>query len=116
MRRSLLCVCAAGLVALLGAFAHSEEPLKVSVCQLKTDPGSYNHKLVEVEGFVSHGFEDFSLFNPTCPHWRDIWLEFGGTEKSDTVYCCGPTAGKARPKELEVEGISVPLVDDDLFK
>jgi len=117
VRRSLLCVCAAGLFVLFGAVARAEEPITVTVCQLKADPGSFNHKLVEVEGFVSHGFEDFSLFDPTCPPTaQDIWLEYGGTQKSDTTYCCGPTAGKTRPKELRVEGIPVPLVDNDLFK
>jgi hypothetical protein len=65
---------------------------------------------------VAHGFEDFSLFDPACPDWPPAWLEYGGTQKSDTTYCCGPTAGATRPKELTVEGIPAPLVDDDLFK
>jgi hypothetical protein len=96
--------------------ARAEEPVKVSVCQLQADPAAYSHKLVEVEGFVSHDFEDFSLFEPGCGDLMGIWLEYGGTAKSDTTYCCGPTAGKTRPNELEVEGIPISLVDDDSFK
>jgi hypothetical protein len=69
-----------------------------------------------LEAFVSWGFEDFTLFDPTCYIYPEIWLEYGGTVKSDTVYCCGPTAGKSRPKELEVDGVSIPLIEDDVFK
>jgi len=94
----------------------SEEPQKVTVCQLKSDPTSFNHKLVEVEAFVSHDFEDFTLFDPACHAWPAVWLEYGGKAKSDTTYCCGPTAGRNRPQELTVEGIPIPLVEDDHFK
>jgi len=117
MRRFWLLACCAAFLAASAVLSCAEEPQKVSVCQLKADPAAYNHKLVEVEGFVSHGFEDFELFDPLCPpSAQDIWLEYGGTQKSDTIYCCGPTAGTSRPKELSVEGISIPLVDDEQFK
>jgi hypothetical protein len=82
-------------------------------------PGSraaYNHKLVEVIGFVSHDFEDFSLFDPGCGSWFDVWLEYGGTLKSDTVYCCGDTAGKQRKQALVIEDVPIPLVEDDTFR
>src|SRR5690349_21370295 len=37
-----------------------EATVKASVCQLKTDPNAYEHKLVEVTGFVmTGGREDF---------------------------------------------------------
>jgi hypothetical protein len=90
--------------------------VKASVCQIKGDPAAYNHKLIEFEAFVSHDFEDFSLFDPACPDWPAIWLEYGGKQKSDTTYCCGQTAGTTRSKELTIEGIPVPLADDDSFK
>lgn len=57
--------------------ALGEEPQKVALCQLVADPGTYNHKLVEVEGFISSGFEDFTLFDPSCSSTMDIWLEYG---------------------------------------
>jgi hypothetical protein len=116
MRRFWLLASCATLSFCLSTLSRAEEPLKVSVCELQTDPSSYNHKLVEVEGFVSHGFEDFSLFDPGCADSMGIWLEYGGTRKSNTVYCCGPTAGTSRKEELKIEGIPVPLVDDDQFK
>ncbi len=92
-----------------------EEPQKVSACQLKSDPPAYNHKLIEVEAFVSHDFEDFTLFDPACPDWPAVRLEYGGKVKSDTTYCCGPTAGKTRPQELTVEDIPIPLVENGQF-
>jgi len=36
------------------------------VCQLLADPAAYNHKLVEVTGVASKGFEDFTLSEPGC--------------------------------------------------
>jgi len=95
---------------------YCEEPLSVTVCQLKNDPPAFNHKLVEVSGFVSHAFEDFSLFDPMCPSWPGIWLEYGGESKSGTMYCCGVTADRHRPKELVIEDIAIPLVINEQFK
>ena len=94
----------------------TDGPLKISLCKLRSDPKAYNHKLIEVTGFVSHGFEDFTLFDPNCESWPEVWLEYGGTAKSGTMYCCGVTAERTRPQSLVVEGISVELVQDDRFK
>lgn len=91
-------------------------PLKISLCQLKSDPPAYNHKLVELTGFVSHGFEDFHIFDPACDSFPDPWLEYGGTRASGTIYCCGATAERSRPKPLVVEGITVDLVEDARLK
>jgi hypothetical protein len=73
-----------------------EQPEKVTVCQLKNAPPAYNHKLIEVTAFVSHDFEDFTVFDPACPSWPDVWLEYGGTSKSGTMYCCGVTDDRLR--------------------
>lgn len=99
-----------------GVAAAEEQPATVTICQLKSDPAAYNHKLVEVTGFVSHAFEDFTVFDPTCASWPGVWLEYGGKAKSGTMYCCGVTADRHRPKELKVEDISIPLIDNDQFR
>ena len=96
--------------------AEPQGPEKVSVCQLKSDPAKYNHKLVEVTGFISHGFEDFGLFEPTCESKGSIWLDYGGTKASNTMYCCDVTPGHTRPQVATVENISIPLIDNDRFK
>lgn len=94
-----------------------QTPEKVTVCQLREDPAAFNHKLIEVTGFVSHGFEDFGLFDPTCrSRGSGIWLEYGGTASSNTMYCCGVTPSNTRPKTLVVEKIPVPLLDDEKFR
>jgi len=89
-----------------------DERLKVSVCQLKNDPAAYNHKLVEVTGFISHGFEDFGISDPACLSWPDVWLEYGGSKASDTMYCCGVVPSHTRPTPLVIDNIQVDLVAD----
>jgi hypothetical protein len=116
MRRFWIIIIVLAFGACLAATGRSQEPMKITVCQLISDPPAYNHMLVEVEAFVSHDFEDFSLLDPTCHAWPWVWLEYGGKSKSDTMYCCGPTAGKSRPHELKVEDIEIPLVENDQFR
>jgi hypothetical protein len=105
-----------GIALCAAAPAWCENPTDVTVCQLKADPPTYNHKLVRVTGFVSHAFEDFTLFDPKCPSWPRVWLEYGGQSKSGTTYCCGASGERSRPKELVVEDIPIPLVADEPFK
>lgn len=95
------------LLNIVGLAFSQEQPTNVTVCQLKSDPPAYNHKLVEVTGFVSHDFEDFTLFDPTCPSWPAVWLECGGKAKSGTMYCCGVTADRNRPQQMVVENIPI---------
>src|SRR5271163_1441746 len=108
-------VVISGLLIYFSATSRCEEPVRVAVCDLKANPAEYNHKLIEVTGFASHGFEDFGLFDPSCPSWPYVWLEYGGTKKSGTMYCCGVSADRSRPKELAVEGIEVSLTTDAPF-
>jgi len=83
---------------------------------LQSDPAAYNRKVVEVTAFASHGFENFTLFDPSCSPSRAVWLEYGGVVASGTVYCCGVTADRRRPKQLVVEDQTIPLVDDARFR
>ena len=99
--------------------AHSEVPVRVTACQLLADPGHYNHALVEVAGDVGHGFEDFTLTSGDCAdmnHGMGVWLEYGGRKASGTMYCCGVTRNRSRPKALIVEGVATQLEDDQVFK
>ena len=97
-------------------FQPSDKPLRVSPCELKNDPGAYNHKLIEVTGFITHGFENFTIFDPECKSWPSVWLEYGGTAASGTMYCCGVTTQRVRPEPLIVENIPITLVDDERFR
>jgi hypothetical protein len=113
MTKRAVCI----LLFVIAAFTASncEEVSKVSLCQIKSDPAAFNHKLVEVTGFVSHDFEDFTVFDPTCDSWQDIWLEYGGKAASGTTYCCGGTTSRKRSQELVVENIQIPLVKNQPF-
>jgi hypothetical protein len=96
------------------AVGRAEDPERVTTCQLAKEPAVYNHKLIEVTGLVSHGFEDFTLFDPECSSPLHVWLEYGGRVRSGTVYCCPENSGKrSRRKPLVVEGIPAPLVRDE---
>lgn len=92
-----------------------ETPQAVTPCALEADPAAYNQKLIEVTAFVSHGFENFSLSHPGCTPSSEVWLEYGGRTTSGTVYCCGVGPDRSRPVPLTVEGLTVPLVQDQAF-
>lgn len=114
MAKRGLCVSLFIIAAVV--LGRGQEPVKTTVCEVKSDPAAFNHKLVEVTGFVSHDFEDFTLFDPTCDSWPAIWLEYGGTSKSGTMYCCGVTNDRHRPQQLLVENIPIPLVTNEQFR
>lgn len=113
--------CVPFLVFVLSAplFAQQvEQPIKTTLCEIKKDPMAFNRKLVEVSGYGSHGFEDSMFEDPTCFEGAGrlgIWMEYGGTASTDTMYCCGFSPSN-RKAQLVVQGVSVPLAEDDQFR
>jgi hypothetical protein len=87
----------------------------VSVCDLKNEPAKYNHSVVKVSGYFSRGFEDSTLYDPTCKSRQSIWVELGGKRSIGVMYCCGFTPRRTREEELKVEGIKLPLTEDANF-
>ena len=114
-RRIVLVFASCACLAASGA-GHTEEPSKIAVCELLQDPGSYNHKLIEISGTVSRGFEDFTLSDPTCHNRNMIWLELGGMRGSRVMYCCGVSTDPRRANSLKVEGIETTIVEDELLE
>ncbi len=96
------------------------EPRTVTYCELAKDPAAFNHELIRITGFVTHGFEDFQLAEPVCPplaHEFSLWLMYGGKVESGTIYCCpGEGDERTRRKTLRIEGIEVPLATDAVFR
>lgn len=93
-------------------------PREVTYCELSKDPAAYNRELVRLTSFVTHGFEDFHLVEPTC-HTQgfSVWVMYGGRAQSDTAYCCpGETGSKTRPESLTIENVQIPLVEDSMFQ
>ncbi len=88
---------------------------ETSVCELKNDPAKFNHSIVKVSGYFSRGFEDSSLYDPSCKARQWIWVELGGKKSIGVMYCCGFTPKRTREEELEVEGIKLPLTEDANF-
>ena len=97
MRTTLL--CALTTVILLSASwpAGAEDAIPVSLCELLADPAAYNHKLVEISGRVSRGFEDFTLSDEVCHGGNPIWLEMGGAKGAEVMYCCDVPMDPERP-------------------
>ena len=83
---------------------------------LNFNSATYNHRLVEVTAFVSHGFEDFTLYEFDCHSLEAVWLEYGGRLNSGTIYCCGGTSNRQRRKPLKIEGLTIPLTEDEHFR
>lgn len=114
--------CCFLVLTCLGFFpapAHGEEPVPVTVCQLLADPPHYNHILVEITGDISHGFEDFTLSDGHCDHSNltpSVWLEYGGTVGSGTIYACSMGGERKRPSTLVVDGIATYIKEDALFQ
>jgi hypothetical protein len=96
-----------------------EKPLVVSLCEVKAHPENFLRKLVEVTATASHGFEDSMVEDSRCP-WPEggpgVWMEYGGTRSTDTMYCCGISPKPDRRKTLVVDGVSLELVDDKTFR
>jgi hypothetical protein len=95
-----------------------EMPDKTTLCQIKKDPMAFNKKLVEVSGYASHGFEDSMFEDPTCFEGEGrpgIWMEYGGTAATDTMYCCGVTPSNEK-KQLVVQGVTVNQLRNPLFE
>lgn len=94
-------------------------PIRATLCEIKAHPEQFQHKLVQFTAVASHGFEDSMVESADCV-WTvadnpGVWLEYGGTAKTDTMYCCGPTVGTRRSQPLRIDGMDVPLVENDAF-
>jgi hypothetical protein len=98
----------------------AQEPKHLPLCQLADEPVAYNRTLMKVSGTASQGFENFTFTDPSCKSKLNhflVWLTYGGTMQSGTIYCCpGEGQRKKRKKMLEVEGVSVPLLEDVRLK
>jgi hypothetical protein len=113
LRRCLLSIVIALTTVTI---SRAEEPIKASVCQLKKDPPAYNHKLVEVTGFATHASHNFTFYDPGCPSWPAIWLEYGGTINSGTVNCCKSINDRHRSQQLVIDDIPLPLTVNQQFQ
>jgi hypothetical protein len=121
MRIVALFVAVLLVFACMDVRATDTAPIRVTPCELLSDPGHYDHALVQVYGLVSYAFEQFDMSEGECKP-RDgmmitgLWLEYGGKRQSQTVYCCSNAVGADRKETLVVEGVRCELVDDAVFK
>ena len=89
----------------------------VSVCNVLANPPAYDRQSIDVTGFVSQGFENFTIADPRCPgDLGAVWLEYGGQVASGTIYCCGDDDSRSRTEPLVVEGVTTTIVHDRKLK
>lgn len=57
---------------------------RVTLCEVVADRAAFDERELELTAFVSHGFEDFTLFDPRCsdPSSR-VWVEYGAEIAED---------------------------------
>jgi hypothetical protein len=120
MRSQFLTAGVLGYLALNPIGAHSEEIVQTTVCQVVANPPAFDHRLIELTGEASEGFENFSLSNKVCRRRKNnltsIWLEYGGRRKSGAKYCCGVSTDRTRMSSLVIDGVITSLVDDENFR
>jgi hypothetical protein len=119
----ILAVLAAALPPVKGAAVGQypqASPRKTTVCDLAKKPDTWNHVRVQLSAVATHEFESFLLSDPTCGDSQTstlIWLTYGGRESTGTTYCCPGEGGQStRPKPLVIEGVSLPLAADGVFR
>ena len=122
MRNSLLptlVFVTASITAFEGAPLSQQPPAtprKSTVCEMSKTPDGWNHVRVRLTAVATQDFEDFSLTDPACGDAESIWLTYGGSVSSGTIYCCPGEGGESRrPKPLVIEGVALPLVEDSIF-
>ncbi len=104
------------ILLLLGMFAFAspifdhqpEQAIKTTICAVKSSPGFYNGKLVEVAGYATHGADNSMFEDPTCfwgKQYAGTWMQYGGP--------AGGHGHEARP--LVVQGVGIVLLHDFTF-
>jgi hypothetical protein len=86
----------------------AEQPIKTTICAIKSDPSVFNGKLVEVTGYATHGADNSMFEDPSCfwgKEYPGMWMQFGGTP--------GSPGHEAKP--LIVQGVGVVLVHNSQF-
>jgi hypothetical protein len=100
-----------------GQAASSETPQIISLCEILKDPKAFEGKNVRFRGNISAEFEDFSVYDPSCPnpYGSGIWLMFGGD-----VDCPTPSTvndvGRFPGTNVKFQGKRYALVKDDEFR
>ncbi len=90
----LLLVCS-GFVS-FSRLAQAQSPVAVSPCELAANAAKYHKRVVQVRGFISVAFENFTLATNDCGAGeRWIWLSYAGDEPTPTMSTVNDQARKS---------------------
>jgi hypothetical protein len=112
------------LLLLLGMIAvanpiydhQAEQPIRTTICAIKSTPSIFNGKLVEVSGYATHGADNSMFEDPSCfwgKEYPGIWMEYGGTTGTLRAKR-GTTADDAQM--VVVQGVGIVLTHDSVFE
>jgi len=121
LRAALLAVCVVSwtISASVAEAQTLRNPTAVTaarICDVAVNPDPFNHKRIRLSGIVTQEFESFTIADPACSDAPDavgIWLTLGGRVSPGVTYCCpGEGDRKRRRRDLIVDGLPIPLVED----
>lgn len=98
-----------------GRLVAQDAPAEVPICDLASNPLSFDGKLIRLRGTLSVNFEDFSLDTSNCNPDQGIWLAFGG----DVPGIVPSTANDSSRKpgaDINVRGVAYQIKKDDSFR
>ena len=104
------------------AASQSEDPIETAVCELSDHPSQFDGELIQVRGYVTRGFEDFTFHDSPSPFASfckaRIWLEAGGDGKGPRNYMVVDTARLYNPVaewQMQSRIDSVRLIKDQTY-
>ena len=107
------------VIVLIPCVIASQEPIRVTSCDLIDAPEKYSGKVVQVRARVNLAFEDFTLAQAGCEDkYPWVWLMYGGDEPTPTASTVNDLSREPNSM-IKVNGRPIPLVHDaalSLFK
>jgi hypothetical protein len=89
------------------------DPLDTTICEINKNPAAYSGKTLRIRGFLSLGFEDFTLHSKECDRGPSIWLMYAD-DKARMTYFARTHGSWA--KAIVYQGESYPLLNDENYQ
>jgi len=86
------------------------------ICDVLSNPITYDHKLLRLTGQIVRDFETFFIVSPKCGDGRQLWIEYGGPRPADGPIWHDAPEHPSEDMPLVIEGIKTSLVADSTFR
>lgn len=102
-------------VSVFASVAAAQSPRPVSFCDVAHNPPAYNKQQLQMPVSFSIGFEDFSIYDPSCKSKQGVWVAFGGDVPGLTPSTVNDNNRKSG-SILTIDGVQYPLTKDAEFR